>query len=47
MCPGQAEVWIGRYESFSAERTTRLIEIKETIARDNDVHRRQFRAPKR
>jgi hypothetical protein len=45
--PVKREVWIGRYESFSAESTARLIEIKETIASENDVYRRQFRAPKR
>jgi hypothetical protein len=45
--PVKRESWTGRFEALSAEYTERMIEARDAIARETDVYRRRFRAPKR
>jgi hypothetical protein len=45
--PVKRESWAANFETLSGETTTRLIEIKQTLGRETDVYRRQFRAAKR
>jgi hypothetical protein len=45
--PVKREKWTASFEALSDKATTSLIEIKETLGRETDVYRRQYRAPKR
>jgi hypothetical protein len=45
--PVKRESWAGRFEVLSDAAATRMIETRTAIARETDVYRRQFRAPKR
>jgi hypothetical protein len=45
--PVKRESWISRFELLSAEHNTRVIETRRALARETDVYRRRFRAPKR
>jgi hypothetical protein len=45
--PIKREAWIARFETLSSEATARLNETRNAMARETDVYRRQFRAPKR
>jgi len=45
--PVKREAWVGRFDVFSGEDSTRLVESREAILAGTDVYRRQFRAPKR
>jgi hypothetical protein len=45
--PVKRESWAARFEALSDEDAARIIEVRDAIARDTDVYRRQFRAPKR
>ena len=45
--PVKRESWAGRFEALSGDAATRLIETRDAMARETDLYRRQFRAPKR
>src|SRR6204780_2082754 len=45
--PVKRETWTAGFETLSGADNVRLMEIKETLGRETDVYRRQFRAPKR
>ena len=45
--PVKRESWTGRIATLSVEDTTRIIKTRDAIAREPDVYRREFRAPKR
>ncbi|MGC2125623.1 MAG: hypothetical protein WA652_22485 [Xanthobacteraceae bacterium] len=44
--PVKRERWAANFETMSGEGYTRLQQIRESIARESGVYRRQFRAPK-
>ena len=45
--PVKRESWNARFAALSGEDNTRLVATRDAIAREADVYRRQFRAPKR
>jgi hypothetical protein len=45
--PVKREIWDARYEPLSTEAMSRLVKTKEVLARETDIYRRQYRAPKR
>ncbi len=45
--PVKRESWVARFETLSAEATSRMVETRSAIHRETAVYRRQFRAPKR
>jgi hypothetical protein len=45
--PMKRESWAARLATLSAEETARIIKARDAIAREPDVYRREFRAPKR
>jgi hypothetical protein len=45
--PVKRESWAARLATLSAEETARIIKARDAIAREPDVYRREFRAPKR
>jgi hypothetical protein len=45
--PVKRESWTARLATLSAEETARIIKARDAIARESDVYRREFRAPKR
>jgi hypothetical protein len=45
--PVKREAWTARFEDLNGGAMTRLIEMKDRLARETDVYRRQFRARKR
>jgi hypothetical protein len=45
--PVKRESWNARFAILSADDTARVIKTRDAIAREPDVYRRQFRAPKR
>jgi hypothetical protein len=45
--PVKRESWVARFEALSAESIARIVETRDAMARETDVYRRQFRAPKR
>jgi hypothetical protein len=45
--PVKRENWTGQFESLTAEAMTHMIEMKERLARESDIYRRHYRAPKR
>src|SRR5580698_1855090 len=44
--PVKRESWNARFAALSGEDDTRLVATRDAIAREADVYRRQFRAPK-
>ena len=45
--PVRRESWTGHFEGLSADAMARLAQMKQTLAREANVYRREFRAPKR
>jgi hypothetical protein len=45
--PVKRESWNARFAALSGEDNTRLVATRDAIAREADVYRHQFRAPKR
>lgn len=45
--PVRRENWVGHVGALTGEAATRMIEMKDTLARETDVYRRQYRASKR
>jgi hypothetical protein len=45
--PIKRENWLERFATLSAEDTERIVKTRDAIAREPDVYRRRFRAPKR
>jgi hypothetical protein len=45
--PIKREQWAGRFEALSDDGAGRMIETRQSIARETGIYRRQFRAPKR
>jgi hypothetical protein len=45
--PVKRDSWTSRFATLSAEDTARIIKTRDAIAREPDVYRRRFRAPKR
>jgi hypothetical protein len=45
--PVKRESWAARFAALSDEETARIMKTRDAIAREPDVYRRQFRAPKR
>jgi len=44
--PVKRETWIERFETLSTEEMARIVKTRDAIAREPDVYRRRFRAPK-
>lgn len=45
--PVKRENWTGQYEGLSADAIARLAQMKQTLSREANVYRREFRAAKR
>lgn len=45
--PVKRESWTGQFEGLSAEGTARFAQMRQTLARQANVYRREFRATKR
>ena len=45
--PVKRESWTASFQTLSAAENARLIQVRDAIARESGVYRRQFRAPKR
>ena len=45
--PVKRESWRARVATLSAEETTRIVKTRDALAREPDVYRHRFRAPKR
>jgi hypothetical protein len=45
--PVKRESWEARLATLSAEETARIINVRDALAREPDIYRRQFRAAKR
>ncbi len=45
--PVKRESWAARFATLSPDETARIMKTRDAIAREPDVYRRQFRAPKR
>lgn len=45
--PVRRENWVGQIGTLTGEAATRMIEMKDTLARETDVYRRLYRASKR
>lgn len=45
--PVKRESWSGQFDVLSGEATTRMIETRNAVGRENDVYRHQFRETKR
>jgi len=45
--PVKRESWAARFAALSDDETARIMKTRDALARESDVYRRQFRAPKR